>query len=145
MNAEILAASEQILARHGADLSDPSSVIDVTEELLQQMEDDLEPRLGKAAFRSIVQLSHQRAAKALPSLEQLILEPDIELSLWKPVPSSPGLDEELARGMVQLLAEVLIVVRRLARDQDWNQAQLWYPLRELDRQGVSMPPSDDDG
>lgn len=108
------------------------------------MEEDLQPRLGKAAFRSLLQLSHQRAVRDHPTLEQLILEPNIELSLWAPVPSAPGTDGELSLGMVRLLAEVLVVVRQLARDQDWDQAGLWYGLRELDQAGATVRPSDSD-
>jgi hypothetical protein len=142
VTAEVLAASKRILSKEGADLSVPSSVIERTEGLLQQMEEDLKPRLGKAAFRSILQLSHQRAVKDHPTLEQLILEPNTELSLGEPVPTAPETEGDLSLGMIRLLAEVLVVVRQLARDQDWDQADLWFGLRELDQAEAAVRPSD---
>jgi hypothetical protein len=140
VTSELLGVSRDLLSEAGGDHAVPITMIQAAEKIFRQLEQDLRLRIGDEAFRSMLELAQRRAVKVHPSLESLSVDSDMRLLHRNPKDSNSPLGTDLSEGLVRFVAESFASVRRLARDQDWDQVELWPVLRELDRRGLPTQP-----
>lgn len=143
---EIKVLARELLADGGAEPTSFSAVRAALDSVLASFHGHLKGLIGEGGFRSLLALSQRRAMESFPVLEKVLVEQDGRLSLVDPRDAGASEKEEaLAMALVALLAEFLVLVRGLARDQDWSVVNLWPELAPLKAAGLFPRPEGDSG
>jgi hypothetical protein len=154
-NSEFLGVARKMLGENGADPLSFEATFEAAQKVFRRFYDHLRPRIGDGAFRSMLQLAHRRAMRRKPVLGRFIVQSEANPFLGEASSSVEGADEaDLCEGLTHLLAESLVSLRDLGRDQDWGLVELWPGLDLLHRHGLTSrpevsrekkPPPDDSG
>lgn len=159
---ELLGIAREILAEGAGALGSeedqpgspsPEAMVAAAERVFGQVHARLASLAGDGGFRSLLELAHLRTVGSHPVLEGMHATPDLGLSLQfgsregatptcagAPDHKPDAADAALSDAMTALLAEVLGLLRTLARDQDWTVVDLWPGLQALEKAG--LPPRD---
>ena len=140
-STEILELSRALLVKEGGDPTSFPAARAALDSVLGSFHGHLKGLIGDSGFRSLVALSQLRALESQPVLEALLVEEDGSLALVDPEEeTAEDVQGQLAEALSALLAEFLVLVRALARDQDWSVADLWPQLSPLKEAGLFPRP-----
>ena len=139
----LVQAAKDLLRDGGLNDASAETTLRAVQDTLCRFHEHLRPRLGEGGFRAIVELAHQRAIHSHAVLETVVVESDHPRVL-RPRSSrlSSTTEETLGAALVHLLAEVLGLIREVARDQDWNLVEIWPGLGMVREQGIPLKPGE---
>jgi DNA-binding NarL/FixJ family response regulator len=159
---ELLGIAREILAQGAAAVGSeeggtgspsPETMVAAAERVFGRFHVRLASLAGNGGFRSLLELAHLRTVGSHSVLEGMHVTPELGLSLHSgsregATPTREGAsnhepdtaDAALSNALTALLAEVLALLRTLARDQDWTVVDLWPGLVALKKAG--LPPRD---
>jgi hypothetical protein len=139
----LLSLSKDLISEAGTDLLSASGSLAGAASVLEDLHQHLRGLIGDRGYASLMGLSRQRALGSHPILEALRISGDGRLSMEPMAFAEAELQEEFPGAIVAFLAETLVLVRDLARDQDWSLVPLWPQLDRLEAEGLLRSPEEE--
>jgi hypothetical protein len=140
-STEVTGLARDLLADEGADFSSLRNVLHALEVVLGRFHGHLRVLIGDGGFRSLIGLAHFRALQEHSCLEEILINPQGKPFLtMTTLASRDESDSRPTDALAALLAETIVLLRTLARDQDWSIAELWPGVRALKEAGLPLRP-----